>query len=255
MEQNSITDIEKRKYIIAGIKTGIISRKGGTIEVQAREYLSDFEGVPDIITGVNDEFIDVKRSENPHLSHFDCEYIWTCEQFCRQLLSYDGFMLHASGVVYEDKAYLFSAPSGTGKSTHTQLWCRVFGDAAYIINDDKPVIRIVHDRAMVFGTPWSGKTNQNRNTGVPLGGICFIERAAENHIEEIETKAAAFRILNQTIRPREEKDMAKLLAVLDKVLCKTKIYKMGCNISEEAVKVAFEGMSEKKFGANPPEKG
>ncbi len=240
-----MVDIVKNKYIIAGIKTGIISRKGGTIEVQARDYLCDFEGKPDIITGVSDEFIDSKRSAYPHLSRFDCEYMWTGEIFCRELLNYNGFMLHSSCVVYRGKAYLFSAPSGTGKSTHTQLWCKVFGDEAYILNDDKPVIRMIDGKVMVFGTPWSGKTNLNQNKGVPLQGICFIERSKENWIEEIETKVALFKILNQTIRPREAENMEKLLAVLDKVMVGAKTYRMGCNISEEAVKVAFEGMTGK----------
>ncbi len=243
MEQNNTTDFTKNKYIIAGIKTGIISRTGGIIETQARPYLCDFEGNPDIVAAVSDAFIDSKRASYPHLSRFDCEYMWTGEQYCRQLLNFDGFMLHASGVVYKGRAYLFSAPSGTGKSTHTQLWCKTFGDDAYIINDDKPVIRMQEGRVLVFGTPWSGKTDLNRNEGVPLQGICFLERDTKNHIAQISTGEALFRILNQTIRPAEAENMEKLLGVLDKVLSAVNVYKMGCNISEEAVRVAFEGMN------------
>ncbi len=235
--------MEKNKYIIADIKTGIIARKDGIIEVQARDYLCDFEGRPDIITGVSDEFIAMQRGHNPHLSEEDCEYIWTGEQFCLGLLAFDGFMLHASAVVYEGKAYLFSAPSGTGKSTHTALWREVFGDSAYILNDDKPVIRIKDGSVWVYGTPWSGKTDQNRNESVPLQGICFIQRSVDNRISEIGVAEAAYEILNQTVRPNGAKSMDQLLSVLDKVLAKAKVYKMGCNISHEAVKTAYNGMN------------
>ncbi len=235
--------MEQNKYVIAGIKTQINARKDWIIETQARDYLCEFEGEPEIIVGVSDEFIKEKKACYPHLTEADCEYMWTGEQFCHMLLNFDGFMLHASAVVYEGKAYLFSAPSGTGKSTHTTLWREVFGESAYIINDDKPVLRIKDGNVVVYGTPWSGKTDQNRNVGVPLQGICFIERAKENHIEQIGVGDALYRILNQTIRPKSPTAMGKLLSVLDRVLNNARVYKMGCDISHNAVKTAYEGMS------------
>ena len=72
-------------------------------------------------------------------------------------------LLHSSAVVVDGYAYLFSADSGTGKSTHTGLWKQHFGDRAYIINDDKPAIRKVDGEWYVFGTPWSGKTDTSVN--------------------------------------------------------------------------------------------
>ena len=169
--------------------------------------------------------------------------MYTGSEFCTKLLDFDGFMLHASTVVLDGKAYLFSAPSGTGKSTHTQLWLKTFGeDGAYILNDDKPVIRVIDKKAYAFGTPWSGKTDQNKNEKVLLGGICFLERSEKNHIKEISAKEALYGILDQTIRPRDEEKMTKLLEVLDKTLNSTKVWRMGCNISEEAAKMAFDAM-------------
>jgi len=153
-------------------------------------------------------------------------------------------MLHASAVVYEDKAYLFSAPSGTGKSTHTTLWRKVFGeDNTFMLNDDKPVIRIKDGKVTVYGTPWSGKTDQNKNIGVPLQGICFLERSKENRIESISAKDAAFGILNQTIRPADGKNMSKLLDLLDRLLQQTTVYRMGCNMDDDAAHTAYNGMN------------
>ncbi len=239
-------ELERNRYIIAGIKTEMVLRKSGRIALQARDYLCDFEGEPEIITGVSDEFIDEKIKETPLLSRDECEYMWTGTVFCNRLWSFDSLMLHSSAVVYEGKAYLFSAPSGTGKSTHTGLWKEVFGDKAYILNDDKPVIRIEGDRVMVYGTPWSGKTDLNRNIGVPLQGICFLERAKDNYIKELAPKEAVFGILNQTVRPYLSADMDRLFAMIDKILARTGVFKMGCNISTQAVRTAYEGMNPKK---------
>lgn len=236
--------VVKEKYRIAGINTGIISRKDWIIERQARDYIADFEGVPDIVCGIDDKTLMDKHTNFPALTIQDCEYMWTGEQFCRALLSFDGFMLHSSAVVYRDCAYLFSAPSGTGKSTHTQVWRRVFGEEnTYILNDDKPVIRLVDGKVYVFGTPWSGKTDQNKNAGVLLQGICFIERSENNWIKTIDTKTAIYKILNQTIRPDGADKMTQLLDVLDRVLQKSAVYEMGCNMTDDAAITAFNGMN------------
>ena len=242
MENKSL--ISKRKYSIAGIKVGMILRTGGIIETQARDYLCDFEGQPEMVLGVSDEYIAARRKESPHLSVLDTEYIWTGADFCNGLLNFDGFMLHASAVVYEGNAYLFSAPSGTGKSTHTTLWRKVFGEEnTFILNDDKPVIRIQNGKTTVYGTPWSGKTDQNKNVGVPIKGICFLERSKDNWIKPIPAADAAYNILNQTIRPEDSGKMGKLLELLDKLISTTAVYKMGCNMTDDAPLTAYRGMN------------
>ena len=246
MQENPTNfEISKEKYVIAGINVGMILRKGGIIETQAQKYRGDFEGYPQIVLGIDDEALEGYRSSMPQLSLLEHEYMWTGAKFCEGLLEHNGFMLHASGVVYENKAYLFSAPSGTGKSTHTGIWRRTFGeDKTFIINDDKPVIRIIDDVVMAFGTPWSGKTDQNENIGVPLQGICFVERCETNWIEPMSPKDAAHRILDQTVRPGNHESMGKLLELLDKVLKNVKIYTLHCNMENEAAIVAHKGMNE-----------
>ncbi len=115
--------------------------------------------------------------------------------------------LHSSAVVVDGYAYLFSADSGTGKSTHTGLWLEHFKEKAFIINDDKPVLRLENGQWFVYGTPWSGKTDLNINVKAKLGAIVFLERAKENHITPIEVKEAIPLFFNQTVRrlKREEK--------------------------------------------------
>ena len=87
-------------------------------------------------------------------------------------------MLHASAVVVDGDAYLFSAPCGTGKSTHASLWLKYLKHKnPYILNDDKPAIRIVNDNIYVYGTPFSGKTDKNKNEKANLKGIAFLEQS------------------------------------------------------------------------------
>lgn len=231
------------RYRISDIEVCLECKKEGKTYRQATDYRSP-GGVPcDIEINLSDEFLNQMQRENPHLDFYECEYIWTGYEFCNSLFDFNGFMLHSSAVAYENKAYLFSAPSGTGKSTHTEIWQRVFGkDKAVIINDDKPVIRADGEKFYVYGTPWSGKSDKNLNIKVPLWGICFIERSETNKIERISTREAVWMILNQTIRPPQADVIDKLLAIIDKLLKNVPVYRLGCNMEDEAALVSYEGM-------------
>ena len=214
------------------------------LKKQSEAYKISEDVKPDMTIYLSDAFLEQKQKENPHLSIEDCEYIFTSSVFYTGLLEYGGFMLHSSAVIVDGRAYLFSAPSGTGKSTHTGLWQKVFGERAQILNDDKPAIRALSDGVFAYGTPWSGKTDMNINVKASLAGICFLERSEENWIKKIDTNTALAGLLNQTIRPFEMKGMDLLLSHVDKVLTTVPVYKMGCNISEEAAIMAYNEMSK-----------
>ncbi len=186
-------------------------------------------------------YLEERQTENPHLSVEDCEYIWVGSEFYEVLPEFDAFLLHSSAVVYNNRAFLFSAPSGTGKSTHTQLWLKQF-DGAYILNDDKPAIKCENGEFYVYGTPFSGKTDLNVNARVPLQGICMLQRGEENHIEKMPMEEALFNILSQTCRPVDEDRMDKLLNILDKMVKAVPIYRLTCNMNPEAAEVSYNGM-------------
>lgn len=185
------------------------------------------------------------KEKHPKVSESGCEYILTGVAFNRQLLDFGGFMIHASAVVVDGRAYLFTADPGTGKSTHTALWLQYFGSRAFIINDDKPVLRKETDGYRVYGTPWSGKTDQNRNTSAKLGGIIFLERSQENWIRPADPKCACGKLLRQTIHHGSRQQMLQMLTFADELLRTVKVCDMGCNISKEAVKMAYKEMGGK----------
>lgn len=214
---------------------------GRTVE-QARPYLTEHCGSADITIQSNWKAF---QATQPHLSDEDAEYLTSGGSFYRQLLAFDGMMLHASAVVRDGRAYLFTAPCGTGKSTHTQLWLKNFPDA-FILNDDKPALRLENGKFFAYGTPWSGKTAQNRNVRVELGGICILGRAAENRIAPYSGSAALHDILEQTVRPRDPVLMGKLLDLLDRLLTLVPVWKLECNMEQQAAYVSYNAMSGKE---------
>ena len=213
---------------------------------QAAPYSSYLCGdaAPDMtITSAAEEL----RLKNPHLSLEDCEYLSTGGSFYRQLVRFHGIMLHASCVVVDGKAYLFSAPCGTGKSTHVQLWLRLFGDKAYILNDDKPALRVLDGKVFVYGTPWSGKNDCSRNAKAELGGIAVIKRAAENSMRVLPAEEAVFALLNQTARSIHPELMNCLMDNIEAIVSAGKIYELSCNMDISAAKLSYETMSGKRF--------
>lgn len=185
-------------------------------------------------------------NKNPHLSLDDCEYLSTGGSFYRQLMMFDGMMLHASCVVVDGRAYLFSAPSGTGKSTHVRLWLKLFGEEAYILNDDKPALRVSNDRIFVYGTPWSGKNDCSRNARAELGGIAVVRRAAENSIRKLLPQEAAFAMMDQTARSVSPEAMQSCLRTIEKIVAADRFYELSCNMDITAAKLSYETMSGKR---------
>lgn len=227
---------------IADLYVGIDYRHP-TMTKQAKPYLSeDKPEIVDIVTWASDESIKDLQETYPVFSENDCEYMLTGNGFYSELLHFGGLMIHASAVVYKGGAYLFSADSGTGKSTHTQLWLKAFGDEAKILNDDKPAVRIIDGKAYAYGTPWSGKTDWNLNVRADLKGICFLERAKENTIRRAAAGEVISDLLRQTIRPQKEENMDKLLENIDALLKIVPVYKMGCNMDVSAAEVSYNAM-------------
>lgn len=92
--------------------------------------------------------------------------------------------IHASVVTCNGKAVLFLGESGTGKSTHTRIWCEHISGAA-LLNDDSPVVRITEGRPFVSGSPWSGKTPCYKNESYPLIALVRLKQAPYNRISEL----------------------------------------------------------------------
>ena len=214
------------------------------MEQKMEKYrIPEGSALPETAISFRAGFLEEKLREYPHLTGDLCEYIFAGAQFYEKLIRLNrGFMLHASAVEADRYAYLFSAPSGTGKSTHASLWARYLGpDRVHIINDDKPAVCIEEGQCFVYGTPFSGKTDLNENRRVPLRGIAILSRG-QNRVQRIAPSQALYPLLDQMVRPRRESDMDKLLSMLDFTLKATPVYRLWAENSIEAAKTAYEGM-------------
>ena len=162
------------------------------------------------------------------------------------LLSCDTLLFHGSVIAVDGEGYLFTAKSGTGKSTHTRLWREYFGERAVMVNDDKPLLHITDSGVTAYGTPWDGKHRLSTNIAVPLKGICILTRNAKNHIEPVEPHAVYPLIVQQTNRSLSADGMKHTLSLIDRMLHVVPVYRLCCNMDIEAARVAYEGMNRLK---------
>ena len=163
-----------------------------------------------------------------------------------RLFDFDALMFHGSVVAVDGAGYLFAAPSGTGKSTHTRLWRQLLGEKAVMINDDKPMLRMAEGQVLAYGTPWNGKHRLSTNTSVPLRAICILERCEENSICQIPVKDALVSLLQQSNRPMDSKKMPKYMEILDKLAQGVRFYRLKCNMDPEAAQIAYDAMVARK---------
>lgn len=159
-----------------------------------------------------------------------------------KLLSYGVLLIHGSALSADGQAVIFTAPSGTGKSTHSGLWRKKFGDRILMINDDKPMIRISDGKAVVYGTPWNGKHRLSNNISAPLKAIVKLERDEINHIAPMKKSDAFSSLVAHAYLSKDPVIMERVLELERQILNAADFYLLGCNMTEEAAEVSFNGI-------------
>ena len=190
----------KNTYKFADIVVSV-SYEAEYITKQCVEYASD--EMPELELEITASDIEYERSraDSDSYSYGYLESLAFYRKFCSYAVNKNILLFHSSAIAVDGKAYLFAAPSGTGKSTHTRLWRQIFGERAVTVNDDKPLVKIEGGEAIVFGTPWDGKHRLSSNISVPIGGICFLTRGQTNSIKSLMPMEALPEFLSQTFRP------------------------------------------------------
>ena len=211
----------------------------GGMTPRCKGYLHDSEACPDIQI-LSDRY---RVGSWPNLDECGRAYMESGIQFYNEILRYNGMMLHASAIALDGKAYLFSGPSGMGKSTHTRLWQQIFGDAAVVFNDDKPALRKIDGIWYAYGTPWCGKDGINQNMKVPLGGICFLKRGDENVIRPLGSDEAMRKVISQTVRKFWKTERLELmLNLIEQLVHDIPFFELESRPVTDAAKLSFETM-------------
>ncbi len=162
------------------------------------------------------------------------------------LIDFNVLLVHGSAVVMDGQAYIFMANSGTGKSTHTRLWREAFGDRAWMLNDDKPMLRKTENGILVYGSPWDGKHHLNRNASAPLKALIKLSRSKKNTIEPMSKADALAMLLEHALRANNPENMEKILRLETYIVNRSELFNLYCNMEPEAALVAWQGINRKE---------
>ena len=208
-----------------------------------RSYLSDKSPLFSVSTTKEAVRTEVENAPEPTTYEY-AEALCLYREMAERLPLYDRVVFHGAAIEYGGKAYLFTAPSGTGKTTHIALWRKYLGKKVNIINGDKPILRLIENGFTVYGTPFAGKEQWQRNVSAPLGGICFLSQGKDNKITKLTDNF--LQLYTQTYKPHNKEALKNTLALVDK-LCGVPCFTLSCDISEDAVKTSLEALTNKKY--------
>lgn len=150
-------------------------------------------------------------------------------------------VLHSASFLYQDKAWLFSAPSGTGKSTHTNLWHEMLG--VTLLNGDLNVLALENGQPTIHGLPWCGTSGISDTASHPLGGIILLKQAKEDHVEELSEDTKRLLVLQRLISPTWTPQMLSAnLDLVDELADQIYIARLHCTKNFSAVDVMKKGI-------------
>lgn len=230
----------KLDIILSDLKVNIEHKYDYMTEF-CKDYVAQFDAA-DIVAKVDDDAIAKEKAMVPGAPIESCESLCIYRAIAEKLPEFNRFVFHGAAIEYENVTYLFTAPSGTGKTTHINLWSKYLGDKVKIINGDKPIIGI-DDSITVYGTPWAGKEGYQRNAKAPLKAICILKQSKTNSIVRLNSSEAINHLMRQVYIPRSAVALSSTLALLGAMIEKTPVYELSCDISKEAFDTSFGEMT------------
>lgn len=177
--------------------------------------------------------IDERKFRKETLPH--AEYIYMSMVFLEISYLYQYFPMHGSAIAYKNQGLIVSAPSGTGKSTHTRMWKEAFNDDVIYVNDDKPLLKLIDDDIYIFGTPFSGAHTKNTNIRIPLKALVFLNQGLTNDIRPTNKDEAIKKIMRNSLRPKESHEWDEVIRLIDKMIEKVQMIDIDATLSHEAV--------------------
>lgn len=226
--------------LVAGLRVRI-NHQHEEVKKRCSEYIVPVEGEPNAVIAAPAEQLqwawELEQMPAP-----EAEFYCVHRHLYAQLPQYDAFWMHGCAVEMDGHVYIFTARSGYGKTTHSRLWLKAFGNRARIINGDNPLIRWNGHQFIAYGTPFGGKEGYHVNTSAPLKGICYLTHGEQNSIRRMDPQMAYAQILRDSHRCLTEENSEQLMNLLEKFVHTIPVYQLTCNQDVEAAHVAYEGM-------------
>ena len=234
-------------YIELAEKTVNIQSSSPFAEKFCADYLTQKTDADIFAKAERDEVLREIEEAEVRTTFDYAEILCIYRHIAEKLPLFDRFVMHGAAVKCGESAYIFTAPSGTGKTTHLRLWQEYLGDSVCVINGDKPILKIENGEVAAYGTAWAGKERLGNNTSAPLKAICILKRGKENKIYKVDPKEYFAVLLNQIYLPKNEEAARKNLELFSKLVDLVPVYVLECDISEDAVKTSFEALSGQKY--------
>ena len=203
-------------------------------------FLSEEE--PDCIITMTEEDLINEASNSKDGKVYVNEEISALYRKIAELLVEDNIVVfHSSAISIDGNAFLITARSGVGKSTHSRNLKEYIGEGFKYINDDKPLLKVTDNGAVVYGTPWNGKERISNNISVPLKAILFLNRGDTNTYRKIINKEEIYiKMLSQIYLPKEKSKREKALKIADKLLKNVNFYEINVTKDVESAKMTYE---------------
>jgi len=171
-------------------------------------------------------------------------------KICDALSDYDILLFHGAAISVNGQGIIFTAPSGTGKTTHIRLWQQMFTEKNQemtIINGDKPLIRFSSEGPVIFGTPWCGKEHLGENIFAPLKAMVQLQRGASNSIERIPMSSMLGTLLAQSYAGEGQGGVLKNLSLFHRMAKRVDCFSLSCTPELSAAETAYAAIFGDSF--------
>lgn len=160
-------------------------------------------------------------------------------------LDHNGFYLHSSCVSLNGEGVVFTAPSGTGKSTQASLWEECLG--VETINGDRTIIKREEDGWKGYGSPYAGSSYIFKNKSIDLKAIIILEQGKENVISKVSPREAFITLYKETVQnPWNPEYMDKMMNLLERAIQEIPIYRLTCRPDKGAVELVYQTVFGKR---------
>lgn len=210
------------------------------------DFATEFD-TPDItVVTTLEDIEDEERTSDTPRRPYKHELSRAFRNLAEQLPDNGSCVFHSCFIKVKDKGIAFSARSGTGKTTHMNLWQKMLGEEMEIINGDKPIVRFIDGVLYGYGTPWRGKEQLGGKDRAPLTDICIIERAEKNETVPISKDEGMLLLVQQIYMPASAEGVSKTMEIINKITESCRFWKICCNMEPDAAVTAYNAIFNKE---------